>query len=213
LTNATVLFADPPGFDAGAVYFAGEYYVGDNTGWLLVYQEKGIPQASAAAPGVGLTTDVSGTFEYFPSDGGDLGQPQLSGKDLTMTLGGAGTLPTAQTVTLDQLDYSTGDSSLIGQYVEVPAGTYKEDSTSPVWTYTSSATPPKTYYDGIILTSGSTTIAVDTTTFSYPTKPCHVDAGANTTDLTKGGFTGVFDTEQTDDGAFHKVIVFGSCPN
>jgi hypothetical protein len=188
--------------------FAGDYYVGDGTGYLLVYKEKSSP--ITGDPGRGLTTSVAGAFEFYPEDGGALGQPQMTGQSLTLTIGSPGTLPTSSlTPTLAQVDANTGDTSLLGQYVEVPAGNYTQNSTSPVWTYTSSSTH-KTYYDGVVLTSGSNTVMVETTTFQYPTKSCRPDAGPNI-DFSKGGFKGVFDTEQTDDGAFHMVVVFGDC--
>ena len=128
---------------------------------------------------------------------------------MTLQGAGAGTLPSPQSPAFSQLDAITGDPALGGHYVPVPAGAYVEDFRASAFRYTSSTTG-KTYQDGFSLTDGVSTVLVDTYSFQYSPRNCLPTDGGEP-DLSAGGFNGIVDTEQTDDGNVNQVVIYGQC--
>ena len=109
----------------------------------------------------------------------------------------------------DISDTNAASDANIGKYVQVPTGTYTADYAPTEFLFASSdGGAPK--FDGFKLTSGSDTILVETYSFRFNTGSCF-DGGRPTFGPENGGFKGVFDKEQIQDGAKHKVVVFGSC--
>ena len=86
---------------------------------------------------------------------------------------------------------------------QIPRGTYTQNNAAPAFLY-------KTVYDGVTLTSGTSVIYVDTYRFSEATTSCFPTDGGFP-DFSAGGFNGVLDNAQVDDGTIHKVLFFGSC--
>ena len=195
----------------GGTQYNGNYYFADSTGALIsVFKTKYLPVLGDDPTRGAVVNVTAGKVEVFPGDGGG-GITQISGGSLQLAPGTATALmPTPMAVSASQIAKGSYSASLAGSYVTIPPNSYTENAMPTEFTYTS-ATTGKTYYDGLSLDDGSgNTILVDTFTFEYSGGACEPSDGGQP-DLSAGHFNGVFDVEQTEDGAINGVIFYGSC--
>ncbi len=207
----TVLASSPGGAKVdGGTQYNGNYYMADSTGELIsVFKSKKTGPAGLDPVRGDNVNVTAGKFEVFPLDAG--GTQQISGDNLALAAGSpaTGTVPSPQSVNASDIAKGSFNPSMVGKYVTVPIGSYTADAMPTEFTYTSST--GKTYYDGVALTDGSSNrILVDTFTFEYSAGSCFPSDGGQP-DLSAGGFNGVFDIEQTSDGAINGVVFYGSC--
>jgi hypothetical protein len=216
LNNATVVFADSFGnakVDGGTQY-PGNWYVADSTGALIsVYKgEYESITAIGIDPTEGQVVNITGLLEVYPQDGGPGSLPgtyQIASSTLNFALGtGSAALPSATSVSADEVD-ETSATTPVGTYVTLQSGNYSENPEPTEFTYDDTA-KNKTYYDGLSLSDGNSTVLVDTFTFGYSTGNCLPPDGGQP-DLSAGGFNGILDTELTDDGKVHYVIFYAQC--
>jgi hypothetical protein len=195
----------------GGTQYPANWYLADSTGAVIsVYKEEaeGLLSLDPVRPDNVIV--AAGFYEVFPLDAG--GTQQLSGYYLDLEPGSpaAGTLPTPLTASMSDL-VSPGSSQYLGHYVKVPAGNYTQDWHASAFSYTSS-TSGKTYQDGVSISDGSNTVLIDTYTFEYSSgSSACIPPDGGQPDLSNGDFNGVFDVEETDDGAVNSVIFYGSC--
>jgi hypothetical protein len=209
LDDVTTVLSGPAGAaTTSGTKFAGNYFVADATGAaVLVYKSK--VAAPTGDPARGDNIKVNGLASQYQ------GQEQIIGTaaaPINITIKSSGNaLPTpfAAASASDLSDTSASSDANLGKYVKVPAGTYTADYRPAEFVF-NSADGGAAKYDGFKLTSGSDTILVETYSFRFNTGSCF-DGGVPTFSPENGGFKGIFDKEQIQDGQQHKIVILGSC--
>ena len=209
-----VLQTDPGGPDGGGTQFDGKYYVSNTNGdVILVFKSKAQPPTGD--PVRGNAMNAQGVLKPFPyySDGGYPAEAQLeiSGAVSITDLGPNGLLPAPKQVTFADLDVNNPNPSLIGSYVQVPAGSYTENFTDPGLQHAGTGA---TYQDGFSLSDGlGHTIWVDTFDFMKGTTPDRscMPTDGGMPDLSAGGFNAIFDTATSPSGPQAPMLFFGDC--